>query len=251
MPLTTAHPAIILPLCKLSKRRVSITALIIGSMSPDAEYFYHLIPKRTYSHLFAHAWWFDLAITLSFCFLFHLIVRNPLIDNLPPFFNRRFVHLKNFNWIKHFKQYFFVIITSALVGIYSHLIWDEFTHRGSYLVDNISLLNIYLTNILGIDIYVHNFLQHISSLGGTFIVGIVILSLKQNTTAFKNPNWFKFWLKVLIIMVIFSLIQIGLLFEEMKFNIVYFSRLSLGLVTGFMLGVFLVSAVETLFSPKA
>ena len=170
MPLTTAHPAIILPLCRLSKHRVSITALIIGSMSPDMEYFYHIIPKRTYSHLFAHAWWFDLMITLSLCIIFHLIIRNPLINNLPPFLNQRFIYLKNFNWIKHLKQHFFVIIISALIGIYSHLIWDEFTHRGSYLVDNIAFLNIYLTNILGIDIFVHNFLQHMTSLVCTLIV---------------------------------------------------------------------------------
>lgn len=250
MPLTTAHPAIILPLCKFSKERISITALIIGSMTPDAEYFYHLMPKRTYSHLFAHAWWFDLLIALTLCVIFHLVIRNPLINNLPPFLNRRFIHLKAFNWINHFKQYFFVIITSAWIGIYSHLIWDEFTHRGSYLVENIPFLNIYLTNILSVEIYVHNLLQHLSSLFGTFIVGMVILNLKQKTTNFKNPNWFVFWLKILGVMALFSLTQIGLLFGKLQFNIAYFSILSIGLITGFLVGVFLVSSVELLFSSK-
>ena len=79
---------------------------------------------------------------------------------------------------------------------------------------------------------------------------MVILSLKQQTTDFKHPNWFKFWLKILGVMLIFSLIQIGLLFKELQLNIAYFSILSLGLISGFLVGIFLVSLMEMIFHPK-
>jgi hypothetical protein len=39
MPFTFAHPAIVLPLKHLPKRWYSLTGLIIGSMTPDFEYF--------------------------------------------------------------------------------------------------------------------------------------------------------------------------------------------------------------------
>ncbi|SEF46838.1 protein of unknown function [Flavobacterium urumqiense] len=40
MPFTFSHPAIILPFLK--NKKLSATALIIGSMSPDFEYFFRM-----------------------------------------------------------------------------------------------------------------------------------------------------------------------------------------------------------------
>ncbi|WP_262496247.1 DUF4184 family protein [Flavobacterium piscis] len=40
MPFTFSHPAIILPLKYLPKNWISLTGLIIGSLTPDFEYFY-------------------------------------------------------------------------------------------------------------------------------------------------------------------------------------------------------------------
>lgn len=237
MPLSTAHPALVLPLCKLSKNRVSATALIIGSMSPDVEYFIHLLPNRTYSHVYAHAWWFDLIITLFLCFAFHLVVRNPLIDNLPDFLHQRFARFRSFNWLVHFRQHFLVIIISALIGIYSHLIWDEFTHKGCYFVENYSFFSIYLTSIFGIKIFVHNCLQHLSSIIGSYIVIRVLLNLKKDELAFSPTNWWAFWLKALVWAILFLLLLLLWKGHMPKLNIHYFSHFMLSVVSSFFLGV--------------
>ncbi|WP_240482010.1 DUF4184 family protein [Flavobacterium psychrophilum] len=40
MPFTFSHPAIILPLRYLPRQWFSLTGLIIGSLTPDFEYFW-------------------------------------------------------------------------------------------------------------------------------------------------------------------------------------------------------------------
>ena len=49
MPFTFAHPAIVLPFYKKPKF-FSMTTLIIGSMSPDFEYFLRVKIKSDMSH---------------------------------------------------------------------------------------------------------------------------------------------------------------------------------------------------------
>jgi len=39
MPFTFSHPAIVLPLATLRRQWISATGLIIGSITPDFEYF--------------------------------------------------------------------------------------------------------------------------------------------------------------------------------------------------------------------
>ncbi|WP_220463965.1 DUF4184 family protein [Adhaeribacter radiodurans] len=40
MPFTFSHPAIVLPLTLLLRKWYSLTGLVIGSLTPDFEYFY-------------------------------------------------------------------------------------------------------------------------------------------------------------------------------------------------------------------
>ena len=104
MPLTFCHPAIVLPLKKLKPNWFSMTGLIIGSMSPDLEYFSRMEILATHSHLFWGVLYFDLPIALIYCFVFHLFVRNILINHLPDFFKERFTQFLNFDWINYFKK---------------------------------------------------------------------------------------------------------------------------------------------------
>ncbi|AIK36171.1 hypothetical protein BG07_3819 [Bacillus pseudomycoides] len=51
MPFTFAHPAAVIPFCK-KQRYVSVTALVLGSMVPDFEYFLHFRPYGVIGHTF-------------------------------------------------------------------------------------------------------------------------------------------------------------------------------------------------------
>src|ERR1700712_1533317 len=90
MPFTLAHPAIVLPLRKLPKHWYSLTGLIIGSITPDFEYFIRMRVQSIYSHTLWGLFWFDIPLGLLLTFGYLSFIRDGLVDNLPPALNRRF-----------------------------------------------------------------------------------------------------------------------------------------------------------------
>ncbi|MFD3000345.1 DUF4184 family protein [Pontibacter toksunensis] len=129
MPFTFSHPAIVLPCCYLPQRWRSLTGLVAGSVVPDFEMFLRMKALITFSHTWHSIFWFNLPLALVLCFLFHLLVRNPLISHLPLFLKQRLNSFKGFNWTQHFRQQTLVVVVSILIGILSHFFWDNFTHH--------------------------------------------------------------------------------------------------------------------------
>jgi hypothetical protein len=132
MPLTFAHPAAILPAKYLPKKWYSWTALIVGSVVPDFEAFIKLGGEKKFSHSWVGMFGFDLPVGIVLMILFHVVVRDAVIDQFPSFFYKRFCILKKTDWIHNFKERYAVIIISLLVGIATHLIWDRLTHTDTY-----------------------------------------------------------------------------------------------------------------------
>ncbi len=113
MPFTFSHPALILPFLKFEKKYFSSTGLIVGSMIPDVEYYLKLEKTTSvYSHSISGIFWFNLPIALFVCFIFHKIIRNPLIHHAPAYFNRRFGPYLNFSWRRFFGEHPFLVIIS-------------------------------------------------------------------------------------------------------------------------------------------
>jgi hypothetical protein len=53
MPFTFAHPAVVLPGGYLPKQWLSLTGLVVGSRTPDFEYFFRWRVLSLYSHTLA------------------------------------------------------------------------------------------------------------------------------------------------------------------------------------------------------
>ena len=140
MPFTLSHPAAILPLTYLPTRWFSLTGLVIGSLTPDFEYFLRMRLKSLYGHTVAGLFWFDLPLGLALAFIFHNQVRNSLFDNLPPFLGSRFQAFRQFDWNGYFIKNIGIVVVSILVGAASHLLWDSFTHDRGYFVRTIQEL---------------------------------------------------------------------------------------------------------------
>lgn len=209
MPFTFSHPAIILPLTYLPKRWVSVSALVIGSLTPDFEYFIRMRINSQFSHYNVGLFWFDVPLGLLLTFIFHQLVRNPLIDNLPLFLKSRVIHYQSFDWLQHFRQYWLTILISLVIGAVSHIFWDRFTHHHGYFVDLIPALNkhyyLFYHSIVG-----YRIVQHASTLLGALCIAIVVLQLPKNPGVSSIFN-LKFWgicstvaLFVLIMRVLFS-----------------------------------------------
>ena len=128
MPFTFSHPAIVLPLLNTRRKSFSSTGLVIGSIIPDFESFIRFDQHKQYSHTWLGRFWFDLPLAIIIAFIFHNVVRDPLIKNLPTSIGSRFSNCLDLNWNAFFRKHFVMVMCSMLIGIVSHMLWDAFTH---------------------------------------------------------------------------------------------------------------------------
>lgn len=207
MPFTFAHPAIVLPLRYLPQKWFSLTGLIIGSLTPDFEYFIRMRVKSNYSHTIAGLFWFDLPLAILLCFIFHIIIKNQLFKNLPRKIQQRVLVFTEFNWIFYFKKNWLVVLVSIIIGTASHLFWDSFTHNHGYFVNHISELRSSFF-IFDQKIPVLKIAQHVSTcIGGLIILFIFLKIPKTNSSAvtINKSYWFSILLfSSLILLIRFS-----------------------------------------------
>lgn len=196
MPFTFSHPAIVLPFYR-KPALFSLTGLIIGSMSPDFEYFLRMRIISNYSHTTMGIFLFDLPVALLAAFIFHNIIRNSLFKNLPIFLYQRFQPYIVFDWNKYAKNHRIIVIISTLTGIVSHLLWDNFTHPTGYFVEKLIILQQDIT-VNGINIPIYKLLQHGSSLAGIILIMLFIYKLPRSYDE-KNEINVYYWLTIFII----------------------------------------------------
>ena len=90
MPFTLAHPAIMIPLqTRASRYQGLLSALIIGSMIPDFNYFLPLGVTRFESHTWFALLWFSLPLGLVFYLIYHSLLAPVVYSFLPGKFQRR------------------------------------------------------------------------------------------------------------------------------------------------------------------
>ncbi len=189
MPFTLAHPAIVILLNK--SKRFSFTALITGSMVPDFEFFFQLREVENIGHHWYGILLFDLPVALGFCFLFHNLLRNILVINLPAFLRNRFAGVLNFDWNGYARTNKWNFAVSLFIGIASHILLDGFTHYDGLFVEMLPVLTV-KTSIAGFELPVFYLLQLVFSIMGLLAVFLVILRMprqQKNIPGEKN-KWY-------------------------------------------------------------
>jgi Domain of unknown function (DUF4184) len=116
MPITIpAHQAAVVPLKLLSPRRFDGVALVVGSMAPDVAYATGGLGFEAPSHVWHALFWFNLPVTLVLAALVRRAA--PYVAaNLP---------VGVLGAVRH---PLVVTAYSALLGAFSHLVWDTVTH---------------------------------------------------------------------------------------------------------------------------
>jgi hypothetical protein len=191
MPFTFSHPAIVLPLTFLPKKWFSLTGLVVGSLTPDFEYFIRMKVESNYSHTLSGLFWFDIPLGLLLAFIYHNYVRHSLLDNLPTLLKSKLVKFDNFEWNRYFKTNWFVIIISVFIGAVSHLFWDSFTHDTGYFVQTIPYLTTKI-EILNKQIPLFKILQHSSTLIGGLIICLSLSRLPKENIKTREID-LKYW----------------------------------------------------------
>ena len=214
MPFTLAHPAIVLPL--VNSKRVSTTALIIGSMMPDFK-FYLQLKENFYSENNSLSFLFlDIFLTILFSFLFHNLLKKPLLENLPILWSDKFKASQPNQWNQYAASNKVVIIFSALLGVVTHIVWDGFTHHDGFFVTIIDVLN-YKIHFQNYDLPIYYLLQILFS-----ILGLVILfrfiykKAFIQEVSFKYLSSYNYWIYFLIIFIILLTIRL-LLFPQYNY----------------------------------
>ena len=86
MPFTPAHIAAVLP---FRRTRMLWSALVVGAVAPDLEYFLRMSPQGRYGHTLAGLFVFTLPLGLLTLWLFHAFVKAPFVDLMPDSLARR------------------------------------------------------------------------------------------------------------------------------------------------------------------
>lgn len=168
MPFTFAHPAAILPFRRYCPSFLNFPALVVGSMTPDAGYYLHNWQWAVWGHSFAGSVTFDVVAGLAFLAVFYLSLRP--VAALLPYSHRQTV----LSWrpATRFPGVRAVLVAalSIVIGSWTHIVWDGFTHANGWCVRNFSPLTPTVFSIGSYHVSVWQILQHASTLFGLYVL---------------------------------------------------------------------------------
>ncbi len=142
MPFTLAHPAAILPLRQV--RFLRTAPLIIGAVTPDVPYYLplgpggHTLRLRLDTHSVIGSCTVDLALGLVLLVAV-VLLREPLTVLLPA--RARWLCLEALGPFTRRAAEWLLAPLAVLTGVWSHLLWDSFTHPDGWAVRQIPALS--------------------------------------------------------------------------------------------------------------
>jgi hypothetical protein len=178
VPFTLAHPAAILPLRRV--RHLRMAPLIIGAMVPDLPDYMPggLARYLPVTHTFRHSFTIDLLLGYALLASVFLLQR-PLTALLSP--RARALCLRALTPFRRPAEWAFAA-PAIVLGVWTHLLWDSFTHRGGIMVRHVAALSAPL--ILGpYNGTIYHALQYLSS-----VLGLCVLVLWYGRLPTPPPN---------------------------------------------------------------
>lgn len=139
MPFPLAHPSAVLPLRPYCPRWFNFPALVIGSLTPDAGYCFGPHMAKFSHRLVAGSFGFCLPVGLLSTLLFYQ-VRRLIIRRLPSRERHVFEPL-----CSRPSGSLFVMGISLLIGAWTHVFLDSFTHGDGWLVNQLAILQTEIT----------------------------------------------------------------------------------------------------------
>ena len=241
MPFTFSHPAIVLPLAKISHRYLSVSGLVIGSLTPDFEYFIKMKLSGRFSHTLTGAFLFDLPVALAILLTFHQVVKKPLIDSLPSYFYNRLTALGEFDLLKALRENFIPYSLCILVGVFSHIGWDNLTHANAFFVDRIAFLSTPI-EIKGLPVFpLFRYLQHFSTaVGGLYV--IFFFHRMKRDSKINTINYY-YWLMV-------ASISVFVLWLRSTYGFEYLGDFVASSISSFFIGILAVSIAFNFYYQK-
>jgi hypothetical protein len=169
MPFTLCHPALAIPIHRCAPALTSLSALAIGSMTPDFVYFFPLGVSGSFSHS-----WLGLILycvpagALVFAF-YHALARDAFIACAPQAIAARMPVAHQ--WPMQGARAVWVALVSLGIGAASHIVWDAFTHADTAVVNYFTVLRSPVS-LGAVALPLYKVLQHTSTLLGFVVIAV-------------------------------------------------------------------------------
>src|SRR6185295_18411567 len=134
-------------------------------MAPDFLYFIQLSHSSRYGHTLPGMFVFSLPAGLVVLWIFHFLFKRPMLALAPDHLARR-ISSEDLHYSFWPASRFAWVVISVLVGIFTHVLWDDFTHETGLFVTMAPELKLYF----GLNMPLYALLQ----LGST-VVGAALL----------------------------------------------------------------------------
>jgi Domain of unknown function (DUF4184) len=179
MPFTFAHPAAILPLRR--SRFLQTVPLIIGSMVPDAPYFFPWrIARHVWdTHTIVSSFTIDVPLGMAFL-VATLLLKEPLTILLGA--RARWICLRSIERFNARPLHWPIAVFSILIGAWTHIAWDSITHQTGWTAERVAALSAPVS-IFGWETETSHLLQYLSSVFGLVVLALWFRSLAKQVPA--------------------------------------------------------------------
>jgi energy-converting hydrogenase Eha subunit C len=151
-------------------RWLNFPALVIGSLVPDAAYVFAGEEISTFSHQILGSIAFGFPVGLLMLAVFHFF-RVTAVEMLPNPGRQLFLTLC-YRPIGPL----WLAAASLIIGIWTHVLWDSFTHNGGWIVGHLSILQTPVFIFAGRTARVCHVLWYASSFAG---VGWIVIAFEK------------------------------------------------------------------------
>ncbi len=194
MPWTFSHPAAVLPLRRICPVPLDFSALVIGSMVPDLGYYLFYSKMASLAHSFLGSFLVCLPIGLVLWVVFRLL-RKPFCFVLPQPHRGALAGFAATPLSLH-PRTLIIAAVSVLLGAWTHIIWDSFTHY-TWVVKQMPLLRESVFQVSTVKFPLYLMLQHLSTLVGAAVLIATYCSwlrlhrssAVESFTAGANDRW--------------------------------------------------------------
>ena len=162
----------------MRRTRFIQSAVVIGCLVPDFEYFVRLGPRAGDGHTFSHTlpglFAIDLPLGFVIFWLFHRYAKKSLWAWFPKAIRQRVNLDPSTSTLKGAAQPA-LVLASILLGAATHILWDSFTHTSFWPFSHLHFLSYTVSLPIAGSVTIVNLLQTASSVLGTLAVLIWIL----------------------------------------------------------------------------
>lgn len=154
-------------------------------MIPDFPLFFPVV-SYWQSHDPAKVFTICLPFGVAAFVLFHMFLKIPLVSLCPRFLQERIAPYATAQLEISFRYWLFVFV-AVVIGAYTHILWDSFTHGGRWGTRVVPAVNQIVT-VGGHEIAIFKLLQHGSSVGGLLILAVLSIRLLSQNNPVEIPR---------------------------------------------------------------